>query len=153
MKLWVDADAGPGEMKDVIFRAGKRLGIHVTLVANASLAVPAAYTSGASSVCVKGGADVADQYIVDHAAKGDLAVTADIALAARLVPMGVFVVDPRGHEYTADAVGERLSVRDFMEEMRGAGLVTGGPAPYGPKDKKAFAATLDRLLTRARRST
>lgn len=150
MTLWVDADAAPGEMKEVVFRAGKRLALDTVLVANRSLSVPVAYPL-VRSVCVDGGPDAADRHIAEHAAPGDVAITADIALAAILVRKSVATIDPRGEEYTADAVGARLSVRDFMEGLRGAGVATGGPRPYGPQEKKAFAATLDRVLTRVLR--
>ncbi len=150
MTLWIDADAAPREMKEVIFRAGKRLGIATVMVANQSIAIPLAYAAGVRSVCVSGSADAADQHIAEHAEPGDVAVTADIALAAILVPKAVAVIDPRGEEYTADNVGARLSVRNYMEGLRGAGVHTGGPAPYGSKEKQAFAAALDRVLTRLR---
>ena len=101
-----------------------------------------------SAVWVDGGADVADQYIASHAAAGDLVVTQDIPLAALLVPNRVAVLDPRGEEHTADTIGERLSVRDFMDQARLAGVVTGGPAPFDARAKQAFAAALDRVLTR-----
>lgn len=150
MKIWIDADASPREMKEIVFRAGKRLGIDVVLVANQSIVAPVGFPR-VTSVCVRESADAADRYIVDNAEAGDVAVTADIALAAQLVANAVVAIDPRGMEYTADAVGERLSVRDFMEGLRGAGLITGGPAAYGPQAKQAFAATLDRALTRLSR--
>jgi uncharacterized protein YaiI (UPF0178 family) len=98
--------------------------------------------------------DVADRYIADHAEPGDLAVTADIPLAARLVEKQVLVIDPRGEEYTEENVGDRLAVRDLMDGLRGAGMLdqpAGGPRPYNAKDRQAFSATLDRLLTRALR--
>ena len=104
-----------------------------------------------SAVWVAGGADVADRYIAGHAAAGDLVVTQDVPLAALLVPGGIAVLDPRGEEHTAETIGERLSVRDFMEQARIAGAVTGGPAPYDARAKQAFAAALDRVLTRLRR--
>jgi len=100
---------------------------------------------------VEGGPDVADLYIVEQAAPGDVAVTADIPLAAALVEKGVAVIDPRGDEFDAENVGERLAVRDFMDGLRGAGVETGGSRPYGPRDKQAFAGSLDRILTRALR--
>jgi uncharacterized protein YaiI (UPF0178 family) len=150
VKLWVDADAAPGEMKDVIFRAGKRLGFETILVANRSIGVPAAY-SRVRSVCVPGGPDAADRHIATEAQAGDVAVTADIALAAVLVAKSVATIDPRGEEYTVNDVGARLSVRNFNESLRGAGVNTRGPRPYGEKDKKAFAAALDRVLTRTLR--
>jgi len=101
-------------------------------------------------VRVDGGPDVADQHIVDHAEPGDLVVTQDIPLAALLVPRDIVVLDPRGEEHTAETIGERLSIRDLMERFRGAGVVTGGPAPFTPRDKQAFASALDRALTRMR---
>jgi uncharacterized protein YaiI (UPF0178 family) len=97
---------------------------------------------------VDGGPDVADQYIAAHAAAGDLVVTQDIPLAAELVPRDVTVLDPRGEEHTAETIGERLSVRDFMDQARLAGMVTGGPPPYDARARQAFAAALDRALTR-----
>jgi uncharacterized protein YaiI (UPF0178 family) len=104
-----------------------------------------------SAVRVDGGADVADRYIVEHAVSGDVAVTADIPLAALLVPNGVVVLDPRGEEYTSEVIGERLSVRNFMDSLRSSGVETGGHAAYGPREKQAFANALDRALTRAMR--
>jgi uncharacterized protein YaiI (UPF0178 family) len=102
------------------------------------------------AVWVRGGPDVADQHIADSAAEGDVAVTADIPLAAILVEKGLHVIDPRGDQYTGENVRERLSVRDFMDSLRGAGVETGGAKPYGPKDRQSFAAALDRILTRLR---
>lgn len=100
------------------------------------------------AVRVEGGPDVADRYIVAHAQAGDLVVTQDVPLAALLVPKQITVLDPRGEEHTPETIGERLSVRDFMEQARLAGVVTGGPAPYDARARKAFAAALDRALTR-----
>ena len=104
-----------------------------------------------STVWVRGGPDEADRHISEHAVEGDVAVTADIPLAADLVEKGVVVLDPRGDLYTEENVRERLSIRDFMDSLRGSGVETGGAAPYGPRDKQAFAAALDRVLTAARR--
>jgi uncharacterized protein YaiI (UPF0178 family) len=134
-----------------VFRAAKRLAIETVLVANQRLQTPPG-NSLVSAVWVDGGADVADQHIATHAAAGDLVVTQDVPLAALLVPKGIAVLDPRGGEHTAETIGERLSVRDFMEQARIAGVVTGGPAPYDARAKQAFAAALDRILTRLRRS-
>ena len=150
MRLWVDADASPGEMKDVIFRASRRLSFEVVLVANQSIAAPIRYRL-VRSVCVPGGSDAADRHIAAEARPGDIAVTADIALAAVLVAKSVITIDPRGEEYTADDVGSKLSARNFHEVLRGAGVNTPGPRPYGPKEKRAFAATLDRVLMKALR--
>lgn len=150
MKLWIDADAAPRDVKEIVFRAARRLEIEAVLVANQWLTPPPA-NAFVTAVRVAGGPDVADRHIADHAEPGDVAVTADIPLAARLVEKGVRVIDPRGEEYTDENVGERLAVRDFMDSLRGAGVETQGPRPYNPKDKQAFAAALDRVLTRARR--
>jgi uncharacterized protein YaiI (UPF0178 family) len=148
MKLWIDADAAPKDVKDICLRASDRLRIEVVLVANQRLQLPPGY-SFASAIRVEGGPDVADRYIAEHAVAGDVAVTADIPLAALLVPNGVMVIDPRGEEYTAESIGERLSVRNFMEGLRGAGVETGGHGSYGPREKQAFANALDRALSRA----
>jgi len=102
-------------------------------------------------VWVQGGPDVADRHIAEHAIEGDVAVTADIPLAAILVGKGLVVLDPRGELYTAENVRERLSIRDFMDSLRGSGVETAGARPYGPRDKRAFAAALDRILTASRR--
>ena len=151
MKLWIDADAAPRDVKEIVFRAAKRLEMETVLVANQRLTPPPG-NAFVSAVRVEGGPDVADRYIADHAAPGDVAVTADIPLAAALVEKRVAVIDPRGEEYSAENVGERLAVRDFMDGLRGSGVETGGARPYGPREKQAFAAALDRVLTRARRA-
>lgn len=150
MTLWVDADATPREVKEIVFRAAGRLRLDTVLVANQRIAIPAG-DPHISLVRVDGGPDVADRYIAEHAQAGDLAITADIPLAALLVPKGVRVLDPRGQEYSADNIGERLAVRDFMEGLRGAGVETGGPKGWSGKDRQAFADALDRILTRMRR--
>jgi uncharacterized protein len=150
MRLWIDADAAPREVKEIIYRAARRLEMETLLVANQRLQMPPG-NGFVSAIRVSGGPDEADRYICEHAEAGDVAVTADIPLAALLVERGVVVIDPRGAEYTADNVGERLAVRDFMEGLRGAGVETGGSRPYGPRDKQAFADLLDRVLTRVLR--
>ncbi|MCY7380409.1 MAG: YaiI/YqxD family protein [Gemmatimonadaceae bacterium] len=150
MKLWLDADAAPRDVKDVCYRASERLGLETVLVANQRLQLPLG-SPLLSAIRVDGGPDVADAYIAEHAVAGDVAVTADIPLAALLVPKGVVVIDPRGEVFTPESIGERLSVRNFMDGLRGAGVETGGSAPYGPRDKQAFANALDRALTRALR--
>lgn len=149
MKLWLDADAAPREVKEICFRAAERLKLDTVLVANQRVPTPlgSAYIS---AVRVDGGPDVADLYIAEHAAAGDVAVTADIPLAALLVPNGVMVIDPRGDEYTAESIGERLSVRDFMDGLRSSGVETGGHGVYGAREKQAFANALDRALARVR---
>jgi uncharacterized protein YaiI (UPF0178 family) len=148
VKLWIDADAAPRDVKDIVFRAARRLQLETVLVANQRVPIPpgSAYVS---AVRVEGGPDVADRYIADVAEPGDVAVTADIPLAAILVAKGVRVIDPRGEEYSAENIGERLTVRDFMDSLRGTGLETGGSKPYGPRDKQMFAGALDRVLSRA----
>jgi uncharacterized protein YaiI (UPF0178 family) len=148
--LWIDADAAPRDVKDICFRASERLMLATVLVANQRVQLPPGYPH-LSAVRVDGGPDVADRYIAEHAAMGDVAVTADIPLAAVLVPKGIVVLDPRGEEYTAESIGERLSVRNFMDGLRGAGVETGGQVAYGSREKQAFANALDRALTRAMR--
>lgn len=148
MKLWIDADAAPADVKELAFRAAMRLKLNTVLVANQPLPMPR-WNPFVSAVRVEGGPNVADAYIAEHAMPGDVAVTADVPLAATLVANGVVVIDPRGVEHTPDNIGSRLAARDLMDELRGSGMVTGGPRPFGPKDKQAFAATLDRVLTRA----
>ncbi len=150
LKIWIDADAAPRDVKELVFRAAKRLAIETILVANQRLQTPIGNPL-VSAVRVDGGADVADEYIATHAKAGDLVVTQDVPLAALLVPQAVAVLDPRGEEHTVETIGERLSVRDFMERARIAGIVTVGPPPYDARAKQAFAAALDRVLTRLRR--
>lgn len=150
MKIWVDADAAPQAVKDVVYRAALRLEIPAVLVANRRLSVPL-NNPHVSAVWVQGGPDVADRYIAEHATAGDIAITADIPLAADLVDRDVVVLDPRGELLDSENVRERLSVRDFMESLRGAGVDTRGAAPYGAGDKQAFAGALDRALAKLRR--
>ena len=147
MKIWIDADAAPRDVKDVVFRAAKRLSVETVLVANQRIGIPA-NAETVSMVTVREGADVADRYIVQGSESGDLVVTADIPLAALLVEKKVDVIDPRGEAYDAGNIASRLSMRNFMDDLRGAGTVTGGSRPYGDRDKKAFANTFDRLLTK-----
>jgi uncharacterized protein YaiI (UPF0178 family) len=148
MKLWIDADAAPRDAKELVFRASKRLGIEVTLVANQSIGVPPRNRL-IQVVTVRDGANVADQYIVEHAQPGDVVLTADIPLAAQLVAKEVFVLDPRGEVYDDRNVGARLAARDFLDAARGAGMELSGPRPYSQRDRTSFASALDRVLTRA----
>lgn len=150
MKIWVDADAAPKDVKDIVARAALRLEIPAFLVANQRLQTPA-NNPFVTSLRVEGGPDVADDHIAGEAVPGDLAITADIPLAARLVEKGVATIDPRGTAYTRENIGERLSVRDFMDGLRSTGVETGGPAAYGPREKRAFAAAFDRALARLTR--
>jgi len=147
MTIWIDADAVPREVKEIVLRAAKRLGIATVLVANQRIQLPL-NNPLVSAVRVEGGPDVADRYIVEYANRGDVAITADIPLASALVDKGVEVLDHRGEAYTEENVRERLSVRNFMEALRDTGVETGGPKPYGERDKRAFANALDRTLTR-----
>lgn len=146
MKIWVDADACPKAVKDLLFRTSARLSLSVCLVANRPLALPA--SSLITLVQVPKGSDVADGYITQHVASGDLVITADVPLAAQVVARGAVAIDPRGEVYTAETVGERLAVRDLMEELRWAGVATGGPSAYSDADRQRFAQALDRLLPR-----
>jgi hypothetical protein len=138
-------------VKDLVFRAAQRLNLPAVLVANRRLQPPAGYPL-VTAIRVDGGPDAADQHIATEAEPGDLVVTQDIPLAALLVPRGIAVLDPRGEEHTAETIGERLSVRDFMDQLRTAGTVTGGPPPFDARARQAFAAALDRTLTRLLRA-
>ncbi len=149
MKIWVDADACPKAIKEILYRAAERTRTELILVANQTLAVPrSAYVS---SRTVAQGFDVADQAIVGWSAPGDLVVTADIPLAAALVEKGVTAINPRGELYSSENVRQQLSMRDFMDALRGAGVQTGGPPAFDQRCARAFANQLDRLLTRAAR--
>ena len=148
MNIWVDADAAPTDVKEVIFRASVRRDIPVFLVANRPVSSPPNATL-VSSIVVRDGANVADKYIVQHAEAGDMTITADIPLAAELVDKSVVVIDPRGEEFTADNIRSRLAMRDFMDQIRGFDdNARGGAAPYSNKDKREFASTFDRLLSK-----
>ncbi|MCR6701028.1 MAG: YaiI/YqxD family protein [Dokdonella sp.] len=144
MTIWVDADACPNAIKDILFRAAERARLPLLLVANQWLRTPP--SPWIRAIQVPSGLDVADTEIVQRCEPGDLVVTADIPLAARVVEKGAAVIDPRGERYTADTIGQRLSMRNFMDELRGAGVATGGPPPLGPRERQAFANQLDRWL-------
>jgi uncharacterized protein YaiI (UPF0178 family) len=146
MQIWVDADACPAAIKEILYRAADRARVRVTLVANHSLRVPA--SPYVRFVQVPHGIDVADRRIVELLAAGDLVVTADIPLAAAAIEKAAHALNPRGELYTPDNIRERLSVRNFMDELRGSGVTTGGPAPLGARDKQAFANALDSLLAK-----
>ena len=146
MKLWIDADACPRVIKEIVFRASERLNLPVVLVANKSLAKH--HSRLVESVVVPDGFDIADDYIVEQAAPDDLVITADIPLAARIVAQGGVALDPRGELYDEENVGERLAMRDLMMELRSGGLVQGGPSPFSMTDRQRFASSLDRLLAR-----
>jgi uncharacterized protein len=148
MRIWIDADAAPREVKELVYRASTRLKVSVVLVANQSIYLPQ-QNSLISRVVVADGANLADRYIVEHAQPGEIAITADIPLAAQLVDKRVHVIDPRGEEYDDRNMASRLAGRDLMDAARGAGLDLKGPRPYSAKDRSLFASALDRVLTRA----
>jgi uncharacterized protein YaiI (UPF0178 family) len=133
-------------VKELVFRASRRLRIETILVANQRLETPAG-NGLVTAIRVDGGPDMADRYIAEQAQPGDLVITQDIPLAALLVPRQVAVLDPRGEEHTTETIGERLSVRDYMEALRMAGTITSGPPPFDARARHAFAASLDRVLT------
>jgi len=149
MKIWVDADACPAVVKDILYRAAKRTNTNLVLVANANLSVPPSPLI--STVRVGQGFDVADNYIVQHLEAHDLVITADIPLAAEVIEKGALALNPRGELYTEDNVRQRLGIRDIMEQLRATGTQTGGPAAYGAKEKMAFANAVDRLLANRRK--
>ncbi|RLA66961.1 MAG: YaiI/YqxD family protein [Epsilonproteobacteria bacterium] len=146
MKIWIDADACPKMVKEVIFKASFRLKVPVVLVANSYMAVPPGGLI--SSIQVEKGADIADFYIVENVSEKDLVITADIPLAALVVEKDATAINPRGELYTAENVRERLSMRDFMKDLRDSGVDTGGPQAFGLKDKERFANSLNRILTK-----
>ena len=147
-QVWVDADACPGPVKEILFRAAERAQVAVTLVANQWLRTPP--SRFIRSLQVQGGFDVADDAIVERARAGDLVITQDIPLAARVLVNGAQAIDPRGERFTPDNIAERLSMRNFMDELRGAGVQTGGPAAFNARDRQAFANQLDRWLAARR---
>jgi uncharacterized protein YaiI (UPF0178 family) len=149
MHIWVDADACPAAIKEILFRAAQRTGLSLTLVANHGMRIPP--SAGISFVLVAAGSDVADNEIVKRLSSGDLVVTADIPLAAEVVAKGAVALDPRGELYTAENVRARLNVRDFMESLRSSGVETGGPAALTPKDRQVFANRLDTILQQRKR--
>jgi len=149
-QIWVDADACPAAIKEVLFRAAEREHVPVTLVANQWLRTPP--SKYVRAIQVPGGFDVADNEIVERVAADDLVVTQDIPLAAAVIAKGALAMHPRGELYTADTIAQRLGMRNFMDELRGAGVDTGGPAAFHARDKQAFANQLDRWLTRRRQA-
>ena len=144
MQVWVDADACPNPIKDILFRAADRTRVVMTLVANKPVRIIA--SSYLRFLQVEAGFDAADRRIVELLEPGDLVITADLPLAAAVIEKGGLALNPRGELYTVENVHERLSMRNFMDELRGSGVATGGPAVLGPRDRAAFANQLDRLL-------
>ena len=151
MKIWVDADACPAVIRDILFRAAVRTGVPLTLVANQPVRLPS--SSGITLLQVAHGFDVADNAIVKRLAAGDLVITSDIPLAAEVIEKGGHALSPRGELYCADTIRARLTLRDFMDTLRASGIHSGGPSALSQADRKAFASHLDTLLSRhARRS-
>ena len=146
MKIWVDADACPKAIKDILVRAAGRVGVRTIFVANQPMRLPE--SEFVRKIQVPGGSDVADDKIVELLQSGDLVITADIPLAARVVDEDVVALDPRGDFYSKENIRERLSIRDFMDGLRSTGVETGGPASFKQKDSQAFANQLDRFLTK-----
>ncbi|BAN27483.1 YaiI/YqxD family protein [Caballeronia insecticola] len=146
MQILVDADACPSVVKDILFRAGPRVKVNVTLVANQFLRTPP--SPFIRAIQVPSGFDVADARIVEMAEAGDLIITADIPLAAAVLAKGAHALDPRGEWFSAENIEERLTIRSMMDQLRSTGVDTGGPPPYSPRDGKQFAAQLDRFLAR-----
>lgn len=149
MHIWVDADACPAVVRDILFRASERWRLRMTLVANQLLRTPPSPWIRAYQVAR--GFDVADDYIAAQVCPGDLVITADIPLAAQVLKKGALVLDPRGERHSAETIGERLSMRDMMASLRDAGVDMGGPSAFSAADSRAFAASLDSLLARMAR--
>jgi len=148
MQIWVDADACPQVIKEILYRAADRAEVLTTLVANTALRTPA--SNFIRTVRVPKGFDVADDRIVEQVQPGDLVITADIPLAAAIIERGAHALDPRGELYSEDNVRERLAIRNLMQALRSNGELVDGPAPFGPRERRLFANHLDRLLTRPR---
>jgi uncharacterized protein YaiI (UPF0178 family) len=146
MEIWVDADACPVVIKDIIFRAAQRTNVQVTLVANQFIQTPR--NPNVKFIRVASGFDVADDEIVKRVNEGDLVITSDIPLAAEVIEKGGLALSPRGEMHTTENIKQRLNIRDFMDTMRSSGIHTGGPPPLNQNDRQAFANHLDRLLTK-----
>jgi len=146
LKIWVDADACPVVIKEILFKAAERTGVQLTLVANQPVRIPP--SRFISFVQVASGFDVADNEIVKRVEAGDLVITGDIPLAADVIEKGGRALNPRGEMYTAENIKARLNIRDFMDTLRGSGIDTGGPPALSQGDRKIFADNLDRLLAR-----
>jgi uncharacterized protein YaiI (UPF0178 family) len=150
MHIWVDADACPLAIKEILFRAAERSQTPLTLVANQPLRTPR--SKFVRALQVPRGFDVADNEIAKRVAAGDLVITADIPLAADVLARGAHALDPRGEAYSPETIRERLTMRDFLDELRGSGVQSGGPAPLDQADRKRFADSLDRFLARRSRA-
>lgn len=150
MKIWVDADACPVVIKDILFRAAQRTDVELTLVANHALRVPP--DANIRALQVSSGFDVADHEIVRRVEKGDLVITSDIPLASEVLDEGALALTPRGERFTEENIKARLNIRDFMETLRASGVQSGGPAALSHADRQQFANQLDRILARALRN-
>ncbi|MCW8829286.1 MAG: YaiI/YqxD family protein [Gammaproteobacteria bacterium] len=148
MHIWVDADACPVTIKEILFRAAERKQVMLTLVANKALHVPR--SPWISTRQVGHGFDVADDYIADQVEPGDIVITADIPLAAEVLNKGAYAINPRGERYSHDSINQILGMRDFMDTLRSSGIHTGGPPPLNQADRRNFANELDRLLAKHR---
>ena len=144
MKIWVDADACPMVIKEILFKAAVRTGIQLTLVANQPVRIPR--SRFIDTLQVKAGFDVADNEIVKRLGVGDLVITSDIPLAAEVIENGAHALNPRGELYSADSIRSRLNMRDFLDTMRASGINTGGPPALSQSDRQSFANHLDKLL-------
>ncbi|RJT45996.1 YaiI/YqxD family protein [Rahnella woolbedingensis] len=149
MQIWVDADACPNVIKEVLFRAAERTGMMVTLVANQIIRTPP--SKFLRTLRVEAGFDVADNEIVKRTEPGDLVITADIPLAAEVIEKGGVALNPRGERYTTETIKERLNMRDFMDTMRASGVQTGGPPVLNQRDRQQFANELDKWLQQTKR--
>lgn len=149
MKIWVDADACPKVVKEILFRVAERARIHVILVANQSLTIPK--SPFIKSIRVSSGFDVADNYIVQEIQKDDLIITADIPLAAEVIEKGGHALNPRGELYSTETIKQKLVMRDLMDELRGTGeIMGGGPPPLNQRDRREFANQLDRFVAKSK---
>ncbi len=146
LRIWVDADGCPREVREIVFRASKRLSLPVTLVANTPVSTPA--SRRVELVIVAAGIDAADQFIAEAVSPRDIVITADVPLAARVVKAGATAIGPRGRVYDESSISEQVATRNLLADLRDAGAVSGGPAPYNQTHKRHFANALDRLLGR-----
>ncbi len=145
MRIWIDADACPNVIKEIIFKASERMRIQVVVVANTAIKIP--LNGLVSTIQVPRGFDMADEHITNQLNANDLVITADIPLASAVIAKGAFALNPRGEMYTEENINERLATRDLLQELRDCGMVTGGPKPLGEKERLAFANKLDAFLT------
>ena len=146
MTIWVDADACPNAIRDILYKAARRTGVNLTLVANRGINTPR--SPNIRAIQVAAGFDVADNFIVQQVEKGDLVISADIPLVAEVMEKGAQAINPRGEQYSHDTIGQKLNMRDFMDSMRSSGIQTGGPPPMTAKDRMQFANHLDKYLAK-----